>query len=258
MIERSVRTKGCGHIGYRTDCLLTLRMAVQNGVDRRFRLPRLWSNEVLRRIAPLFEGEVVNVSGWDDRDKQGGRYRDYFTRASHYYISNHDGKRGLDDYADSDFAIDLTQPLPQELRRRFDVVYNHTTLEHIFDVEAAFGNLCEMTKDVVIVVVPFAQEVHYQKGSYGDYWRFTPMGLRELYRQHGLEMIYEAANRHVNAGIYLLFVGSRNPAAWRERMPACDEVDDLGEWIGGKIGQPIKNVLASLVRRVGKRLRSSR
>ena len=104
---------------------------------------------------------------------------------------------------------------------------------------------------------PSRKEVHYQRGSYGDYWRFTPMGLRALCQQHGLEVIYEAANRHVNAGIYLLFVGSRHPDTWKERMPACDEVDELGEWIGSAdlAGWPIKNLLASSARKVIKRFR---
>ena len=46
---------------------------------RRFQ-PRQWSNDVLRSLVPYLREStrVVNVSGWEDRDKEGGHYRDYF------------------------------------------------------------------------------------------------------------------------------------------------------------------------------------
>lgn len=43
--------------------------------DRKHIIVRKWSNRVLERLAPAFSGEVVNVSGWDDRDKEGKCYR---------------------------------------------------------------------------------------------------------------------------------------------------------------------------------------
>lgn len=199
---------------------------------RAFRLPRRWSNKVLGEIAPCFSGEVINVSGWADLDKEGGRYRDYFTQASAYYVSNYAGKSGADDdTAVTDFPLDLTCPLPPDLVNRFDVVFNHTTLEHIFDTHTAFQNLCQMSRDVVIVVVPFAQEVHFNE-SYGDFWRFTPMGLRQLYQQNGLTVVYEAATPDTNAGIYLLFVGSHHPERWQGTLPAWEPLGKIGQWIG--------------------------
>ena len=50
--------------------------------------PREWSNAELRRVAPYFDGRIINVSGWRDEDKVGGHYRDYFTCATAYDISN--------------------------------------------------------------------------------------------------------------------------------------------------------------------------
>ena len=38
--------------------------------ERAFRKPRVWSNNVLRSFANIFEGEVINVSGWEDEDKE--------------------------------------------------------------------------------------------------------------------------------------------------------------------------------------------
>ncbi len=201
-------------------------------VDRYYRLPRQWSNHVLRRIAPAFDGQVINVSGWDDRDKEGGRYRDYFAAASSYAISNYSGERGLADAAAiTDFAIDIEQPLAPELTRRFDVVFNHTTLEHVFDLFTAFGNLCAMSRDVVVLVVPFSQEMH-TTDSFGDYWRITPMGLRRLFERNGLTPVFEAANDQWNAGLYVIGVGARHPAKWRAALGPYTPVTEVGTNIG--------------------------
>ena len=43
-------------------------------IERKHRLPRVWSNAELRRLAGLFDGDVVNVSAWRDEDKEGRRY----------------------------------------------------------------------------------------------------------------------------------------------------------------------------------------
>src|SRR4051812_33827701 len=99
-------------------------------VDRKARLARLWSNEQLAAVAPLFHGDVVNVSAWTDDDKQDSSYRSYFTNASSYTITNHPTMpRGLQH--PDDVALDLCEQLPPHLREAFDVVFNHTVLEHI-------------------------------------------------------------------------------------------------------------------------------
>jgi hypothetical protein len=200
---------------------------------RQWEPARKWSNQLLRRIAPLFSGAVINVSGWKDEDKEGGIYRAYFTSAECYFVSNYKGVRGIEDNPQTDFYIDLSErELPSDLIGRFDIVFNHTTLEHIFDVRTAFRNLCLMSRDVVIVVVPFAQNFH-PSTSYGDYWRFTPCSLRELFRENGLEVVFEAASPGRNLPVYLLFVGSRVPDRWRGKMPPWEPIEQLGNWIGG-------------------------
>ena len=125
---------------------------------RRFRAARIWSNQVLRKIAPQFDGDVINVSGWHDEDKEDGRYRDYFINARSYAVTNYGGYRG--NIADGDLSLDLEANLTPDMLACADVIYNHTTLEHVFDVLKAVSNLCEMTRDVVIVVVPAFQEEH--------------------------------------------------------------------------------------------------
>jgi hypothetical protein len=187
---------------------------------------------VLRRIAPVFGGSVINVSGWNDRDKEDGHYRQYFSSATSYAISNHAGERGLADAAaTTDFVIDIEQPPAPELRRRFDVVFNHTTLEHVFDLFTAFATLCELSRDVVIVVVPFSQEMHTTE-SFGDYWRISPMGLRRLFERNGLTPIFEAANDHWSAGLYVVAAGARDPDRWRAALGPFEPVTRLGTQIG--------------------------
>lgn len=202
-------------------------------VDRKFLIARNWSNRELRKIAGAFAGEVVNVSGWDDRDKEGGKYRTYFAQATTYSRTNYGGHNGFQ--GDSgEIPLDLVADLPADLKARFDVVFNHTTLEHIFDVNKAFANLCAMSRDVVIVVVPFSQ-VQHESDSWGDYWRFTPSCLRKLFAANGLEVVYEAESPHKNAAVYLLFVGSRFPERYRGKLPRYRPIHRAGSWIGRRL-----------------------
>lgn len=199
-------------------------------MDRKFRIARVWSNQELRKLAPLFTGDIVNVSAWDDRDKEGGYYKDYFTQKSGYYYTNYSGERGIQGQP-NEYFLDLTQDLPTELKQKFDVVFNHTTLEHLFEVRKAFQNLCIASKDIVIVVVPFCQKQH-GRDMYLDFWRFTPTCLRYLFKENNFEVIYEAQSPYKNAAIYLFFVGSRHPERWRGIMPPYRDLKECGDWIG--------------------------
>jgi hypothetical protein len=207
-------------------------MSIFSFSGRKFRVPRKWSNQELRKIAHYFTGEIINVSGWDDRDKEGGTYKGYFSGASAYYISNFRGSRGLDDALTiTDFEIDLESDLPESLKNRFDVVFNHTTLEHVFDVFKAFKNICAMTRDVVIVVVPFTQQVHVSD-SFSDYWRFTPHVLKRLFEHNSMHCIYIAANNQFNCSNYVIAVGSKNPEKWVHIINKTETNFPLSEWIG--------------------------
>lgn len=201
-------------------------------MDRAYRLARQWSNYELRRIAPLFSGEVVNVSAGENIDKEGATYDKYFTNAKNFYLTNYNpgAFRGFQG-RQNEYLLDLTQPPPSELMNRFDVVFNHTVLEHVFDIRTAFRSLCCLSKDIVIVIVPFAQIQHDTEG-YKDYWRIAPNGLRELFAENRLEVIYEASNENNDAAVYLFFVGSRQPELWRSKMPSYRPVSSAAAWIG--------------------------
>lgn len=198
-----------------------------------FRRPRLWSNTELKRIAPFFGGSVVNVSGATDSDKEvrsylryftdqydeGRQYRTYFSNAKEYFVTNYpkDDRRGHGEWKeaiDGNYDLDLEQPLPASLHRRFDVVFNHTTLEHVFDLFTAFANLCLMSRDIVILVVPAVQVVHDYQGAYRDYWRFTPFALDELFQRNGFTVIYRSSSKLLFTSIYYFYVASRQPDVW--------------------------------------------
>ncbi len=183
--------------------------------DRVHKIPRQWSNAELARFAHLFSGDVVNVSGWMDIDKEGRRYKDYFKNASSYSITNFKSEaRGFQGF-ENEIFLDLEQNLPEDLKRKFDVVFNHTTLEHIFEVDRAFSNLCEMSKDVVIVVLPFLQQYH---ADYGDYWRFSPQAAKRLFEKNGMELVYQSFNGDLCSSVYVFSIAVRNPEKWKEKF----------------------------------------
>lgn len=210
-------------------------------IDKKYRLARLWSNNELKKIAGFFTGNIVNVSAWDDRDKEGGYYKNYFKNKKDYYYTNYYGKRGISNLK-NEFFCDLSKDLPYELENKFDVVFNHTTLEHIFDVRKAFLNICKMSKDIVIIVVPFCQ-IQHETEDWKDYWRFTPSVMRELFRENKLTIIYESANNHINSAIYLFCIGSKNPERWNNKFQFFkkNKLNNCGNWIGKSLIEMIKD-----------------
>ncbi|MBX2898794.1 MAG: hypothetical protein KF775_04065 [Cyclobacteriaceae bacterium] len=179
--------------------------------DQRFRIPRLWSNIELKKYAPSFYGDIVNVSAWQDKDKEGGYYRDYFINAKSYSITNYKAEARGFQGAEHEIFLDLERELSENLLAKYDVVFNHTTLEHIFDINLAFSNLCKLSKDIVIVVVPFLQEMH---GEYGDYWRFTPLAVSKLFAKNGLQLLHLKFNKHPNSSVYIFAIASKKPDNW--------------------------------------------
>ena len=180
--------------------------------------PRDWSNAELRRVAGIYDGAVINVSGWKDEDKAGGHYRDYFPAAESYAVSNYSGDRGT---ADNDSAVflDLERELPHDLAGRYQVAFNHTTLEHVYDIRRAVANLCALSSDTVILVTPFLQGVHFIAGSFGDYWRPTPMCLTRLLAEHGYTTVYQSCNDNPWYVVYVFTVAARDPVKYRGRLP---------------------------------------
>lgn len=185
--------------------------------DRKSRLARLWSNGELEKFAHHFTGDIVNVSGWRDEDKEGRVYADYFDQKKSYTITNYRSEARGFQGQENEVFLDLTRDLDEDFVSKYDVVFNHTVLEHIFEIDKAFSNLCLISKDIVIIVVPFLQPMH---ADYGDYWRFTPSCLQRLFFKNDMTVIYSSFNDPVNASVYLFCVGTKNPEKWRGILPS--------------------------------------
>jgi len=206
-----------------------------SAIDRKFRVPRVWSNQELRRFAHLFTGKIINVSGYRDEDKEEGRYRDYFSSAASYWISNYKKEAcGFQGDLKNEFFLDLEGDLSSELIEAYDAIYNHTVLEHVFQAQKAFLNLCRMSRDVVIIVVPFLQQQH---ADYGDYWRFTPSCVKRLFELAGMQLIYLNANDAESDSIYIFAIGAKQPEKWAQIAEAAGNLAGRIEQI--KIGEKI-------------------
>jgi SAM-dependent methyltransferase len=84
-------------------------------------------------------------------------------------------------------AFDLCAPL--DGHERYDVVICEQVIEHVVDPVTAAANLRGLCAPGghVIVSTPFLIRVHELPAyGMGDYWRFTPRGLRTLLERAGL------------------------------------------------------------------------
>ncbi|MCD4792897.1 MAG: hypothetical protein K8R54_06675 [Bacteroidales bacterium] len=201
--------------------------------DRKFTIPRNWSNTELKKVSSFFRGKVVNVSGWQDKDKEGDYYKNYFTSAEEYHLTNYISEaRGFQGDIKNEIFLDLEKDLPENLIKKFDVVFNHTTLEHVFNIFKAFENLCKLSKDIVIVILPFIQEVH---GEYGDYWRITPQAVNKLFIQNSFSLIYLNFSQISRNSTYIFAVGTKNFDKWKKiENINGNKINNIGFPVGNK------------------------
>lgn len=183
---------------------------------RAFVIPRRWSNAELRKFSHLFGGDVVNVSAWEDRDKEGGFYREYFPSADAYSITNFGTDQGALQNRPDEMYLDLEDDLDPSLARKFTTVFNHTTLEHVWDFRKAFSNICDMSSDTVIIVLPWLQPMH---ANYGDYWRFSPQATVRMFEEKGFRTLYISWNNDAKASVYIFAIASRSASRWSEHFP---------------------------------------
>jgi hypothetical protein len=197
----------------------TMRRLLGRGPDRGqsfFRLVRRWSNVELAKYAPLFDGPVINVSAWADQDKEGRTYRGYFRPGTEYWISNIGTSEGEMQGWDNEFFLDLEVDLPPEQVGRFATVFNHTSLEHIWDFRKAFANLCALSSDAVVVIVPWLQPLH---ADYGDFWRFSPQAVVRLFEEQGMKVMHLNWNRAPRQSVYVFAIAVRDSRKWQDKFP---------------------------------------
>jgi SAM-dependent methyltransferase len=108
--------------------------------------------------------------------------------------------------------FDLCAPLAGA--ERFDVVICEQVIEHVVDPFAAAENLRGLCAPGghVIVSTPFLIRVHeLPLFAMGDYWRFTPRGLRTLLERAGLtvDTVDSWGNRRCVAGNFDVWPGYR-------------------------------------------------
>jgi hypothetical protein len=184
-----------------------------NWRSRAFRNARGWSNRELEKIAPRLSGRIVNVSAWEDKDKEGRLYQTYFLNADSYEITNFGTDQGKLQGSDNEFYLDLEGEISPSKIHHYDAVFNHTTLEHIYDFRRAFSNLCSLSKDIVVIVVPWLQPLH---SNYGDYWRFSPQAVVRMFRDEGLTTLHLSWNEQPRSSVYVFAVATRQPEKWTE------------------------------------------
>ena len=141
---------------------------------------RVQSNKILKRWCADVKGDVLSIGSGGDIDKQGGKYREYFTSATSYTTSDIEPSMGTDIVMD---ARDM--PLDDE---RYDAVFCSGVLEHVDEYHLVVKEVCRVLKTggVFLLGVPFKQPIHRAPE---DYWRFTEHGLRWMLRKFAVKEI---------------------------------------------------------------------
>jgi SAM-dependent methyltransferase len=117
------------------------------------------------------------------------------------------GWRTFTELSFPEFDICKAETLPG---RQFDVVICEQVLEHVVDPTTAMRNLAGLCRSSghVVVGTPFLVRVH---GHPGDYWRWTPDGLRLLIENSGLkvEEVRSWGNRRCIRANFYVWAGYR-------------------------------------------------
>lgn len=186
--------------------------------------PRSWSNREIKRIGKLFTGDVVNISAEMDSDKGGDVYSNYFPNARSYTITNY--KKNNKNFL-NEKVLDLSVPYNGSIGY-YDLVFNHTVIEHIFESSVAIDNLCKLSHDCVLTIVPFIQCLHWREGIYRDYWRYSPFALQEEFRIRGFKTLYMTWNQNTPLmNVYIFHLASKNPERYTNIFPKITKPEFL-------------------------------
>ncbi|WP_374299357.1 hypothetical protein [Ferrovibrio sp.] len=83
--------------------------------------------------------------------------------------------------------VDLNDPLPDDLRRRFDFVIDPGTCEHCFNVGMAFRNVCEAVRlgGFLVHMAPLTLVNH-------GFWNFSPTVYPDYFEANGFSLLHMA------------------------------------------------------------------
>lgn len=85
--------------------------------------------------------------------------------------------------------VDLNDPLPDDLRRRFDLVIDPGTCEHCFNVGMAFRNVCEAVTlgGLLVHIAPLTFINH-------GFWNFSPTVYPDYFEANGFSLLHLAGH----------------------------------------------------------------
>jgi len=77
--------------------------------------------------------------------------------------------------------------MPQVPSNAFDIAIVPQTLQYVFDVQAAIGELHRVLAPggVLLLTVPAAEQINWTSGFEADYWRFTCRSVSQLLSPFG-------------------------------------------------------------------------
>lgn len=93
-----------------------------------------------------------------------------------------------------------------------DAILHNSVLEHLHSPWIAAQEFYRVLRPggLMLALVPFVYPYHAKKGHYGDYWRFTADGLRQLFSDFGQVEVHKTGRWWQTAGLFL-------PGYWRVR-----------------------------------------
>lgn len=110
------------------------------------------------------------------------------------YVKKILSDKGITDYniLDLSTGVDLREPVPGD---KYHLGLCMDLLEHTSNPFLVAKNIQDslVSGAFLYVTVPFIWPIHGDVGKYQDYWRFTPDGLEELFKD--MEMIALYGNR---------------------------------------------------------------
>ncbi len=128
------------------------------------------TNAIVRAWARDITGDVLSIGSAGDSDKQGGFYRQYFSKASSYTTSEVEYESGCD------LTLDARH-MPEVRDSSYHCVFCSGVLEHVDRYQDAISEMWRILKPggVLLLGVPFMQPEHRRPN---DFRRFTQDGIR--------------------------------------------------------------------------------